>query len=204
MDKLKSLLADVMVRNKRNNVDVTFTKRTAYTRTVTTPPREKALYDHLSTFIRNNYERQHSVLNRFRLKNLQEQIGSTINAVTPSLEGLMANDKLEAFDKKALQRFLDEARAIAGDDTAGHEKAKEVASILKEFDGKMIVFTKFSSTQRYLSDFLLESGFKVAEFHGGLRRKDKEEQVTYFREKADVLVSTEVGGEGRNLQFAMG
>ncbi|WP_247747043.1 DEAD/DEAH box helicase [Alkalihalobacillus sp. BA299] len=47
-------------------------------------------------------------------------------------------------------------------------------------------------------------GFKVAEFHGGLRRKEKEDQVTYFREEADVLVSTEVGGEGRNLQFCHG
>ncbi|MFD1361909.1 DEAD/DEAH box helicase [Lentibacillus salinarum] len=204
VDRLKGLLADVMVRNKRNNVDVTFTKRTAYTRTVTTPPREKALYDNLSTFIRNNYERQHSVLNRFRLKNLQEQIGSTITAIIPSLERLATNEKLAAFEQKTLQRFLDEARALAGNDTAGHEKAKEVAAILQEFDGKMIVFTKFSSTQRYLSDFLLNSGFKVAEFHGGLRRKDKEEQVTYFREEADVLVSTEVGGEGRNLQFCNG
>ncbi|WP_237049307.1 DEAD/DEAH box helicase [Lentibacillus amyloliquefaciens] len=205
VDKLKSLLADVMVRNKRSNVDVTFTKRTAYTRTVTLPQQERQLYDNLSLFIRNNYERQHSVLNRFRLKNLQEQIGSTINAIIPSLEGLSANEKLATFDRKAMQRFLNEAQEISKDDnSAGHEKAKEVAAILKEFNGKMIVFTKFSSAQRYLRDFLLDSGFKVAEFHGGLRRKDKEEQVTYFRKEADVLVSTEVGGEGRNLQFCNG
>ncbi|WP_245183500.1 DEAD/DEAH box helicase [Lentibacillus salicampi] len=204
VDRLKGLLGDVMIRNKRNNVDVTFTTRTAYTRTITIPPREKELYDHLSTFIRNNYERQHSVLNRFRLKNLQEQIGSTITALIPSLEGLAANEKLSAFDRKALQQFLDEARAIIADSAAGNEKARETASILQEFDGKMIVFTKFASTQRYLSDFLKDSGFKVAEFHGGLRRKEKEEQVTYFRDEADVLVSTEIGGEGRNLQFCNG
>lgn len=204
VDKLKGLLADVMIRNKRNNVDVMFTKRTAYTHTVDIPNREKALYDDLSTYIRNNYERQHSVLNRFRLKKLQEQIGSTITAVIPSLERLALNERLSSFDRKAIQRFLDEAREIVAGDGAGHEKAKEVANILQAFDGKMIVFTKFASTQRYLSDFLKENGFTVAEFHGGLKRKDKEEQVTYFREAADVLVSTEVGGEGRNLQFCNG
>ncbi|WP_255259585.1 DEAD/DEAH box helicase [Lentibacillus sp. CBA3610] len=204
VDRLKGLLADVMIRNKRNNVDVTFTKRTAYTRTVTIPEREKALYDSLSTFIRNHYEQQHSILNRFRLKNLQEQIGSTITAIIPSLEGLANNEKLSAFDRKAIQRFLDEARLISADDAAGHEKAKETAAILEAFNGKMIVFTKFASSQRYLSDYLRDSGFKVAEFHGGLRRKDKEEQVTYFRKEADVLVSTEIGGEGRNLQFCNG
>ncbi len=204
VDKLKGLLDDVMVRNKRNNVDVTFTKRTAYTRTVTLPRQEKQLYNHLSTFIRNNYTQQHSVLNRFRLKNLQEQIGSNITAIIPSLETLSANEKLTEFERKMMQRFLNEAREIAKEDTAGDKKAKEVAAILWEFNGKMIVFTKFSTTQRYLSDYLLDHGFKVAEFHGGLRRKDKEEQVAYFRDKADVLVSTEVGGEGRNLQFCNG
>ncbi|MGM8365278.1 DEAD/DEAH box helicase [Virgibacillus sp. W0181] len=204
VDRLKQLLADVMIRNKRSNVDVTFTKRTAYTKTVQVPEREKVLYNHLSTYIRNNYERQHSVLNRFRLKKLQEQIGSTITAVIPSLEGLVTNEKLSAFDRKAIKRFLDEARAIVADGDAGNEKAKEVATILQNFDGKMIVFTKFTSTQRYLSDFLKDSGFNVAEFHGGLRRIEKEKQITYFRENADVLVSTEVGGEGRNLQFCNG
>src|SRR5690625_1449645 len=68
----------------------------------------------------------------------------------------------------------------------------------------MIVFTKYESTQKYIADLLKEKGFKVAEFHGGLKRKDKEKQITYFREDADVLVSTEVGGEGRNLQFCNG
>lgn len=204
VNRLKQLLADVMVRNKRNNVDVQFTKRTAYTRTMTLTDREKKLYGELSTFVRNHYDQQHPVLNRFRLKNLQEQIGSTIMAVIPSLEKLADNDKLSSFDKKGIQRFLDEARAIANEHDAGHEKANEAATILQEFNGKMIVFTKFASTQRYLSDFLRERGFNVAEFHGGLRRKEKEEQVTYFRDKAKVLVSTEIGGEGRNLQFCHG
>ncbi|KLU63132.1 RNA polymerase-associated protein RapA [Peptococcaceae bacterium CEB3] len=35
----------------------------------------------------------------------------------------------------------------------------------------------------------------------GLRRQEKEEQVRFFAEEADVLVSTETGSEGRNLQF---
>src|SRR5690625_4512991 len=131
-------------------------------------------------------------------------MGSTITTIIPALERLVENDKLTEFNQKAMQQFLNEAHAIVADKDTGHEKANEVASILQDFSGKMIVFTKFASTQRYLSDYLKERGFKVAEFHGGLRRKEKEEQVTYFREQADVLVSTEIGGEGRNLQFCNG
>ncbi|MFZ3578034.1 DEAD/DEAH box helicase [Virgibacillus sp. DJP39] len=204
VDRLKSLLADVMIRNKRSNVDVTFTKRTAYTRTVEISEREKKLYNNLSIFVRNNYKVKHPVLNRFRLKNLQEQAGSTISALIPSLEGLAANEKLSDFDQRAMRKFLDEANAISLNDDEVHAKAEELVTILNEFNDKMIVFTKFASSQAYISKLLKKRGFKVAEFHGGLRRKDKEEQVTFFREEADVLVSTEVGGEGRNLQFCHG
>lgn len=201
---LKNLLADVMIRNKRSNVDVKFTKRSAYTRTVALSKQEKDLYDDLSKFIRNQYKVQHPVLNRFMLKNLQEQIGSSIIAIIPSLERLSSNEKLSNFDVKAMKKFLDRAKTIAQNEEQSNAKVEELVSILTEFKDKMIVFTKFASTQAYISNLLKERGFIVAEFHGGLRRKEKEEQVTFFREKADVLVSTEVGGEGRNLQFCHG
>lgn len=204
VDRLKSLLADVMIRNKRSNVDVTFTKRTAYTRAVELPEQEKSLYDDLSIFIRNKYKIQDPVLNRFRLKNLQEQMGSAVTSIIPSLEGLAVNEKLTEFDRKAMKRFLDKANEIASNEQKQNTKAEELVSILTEFKDKMIVFTKFASTQKYISNLLREAGFKIAEFHGGLRRKEKEEQVTFFKDEADVLVSTEVGGEGRNLQFCHG
>lgn len=203
-DVLKNLLADVMIRNKRSNVNVTFTKRFAYTRTVSLSEQEKALYDDMSTFIRHHYKEQHPVYNRFLLKNLQEQIGSSTLAIIPSLERLHSNEKLSEFDRKAMKRFLDRTYTIAQNESKTNAKMEELVSILTEFKDKMIVFTKFASTQSYISAFLRERGFQVAEFHGGLRRKEKEEQVNFFKDKADVLVSTEVGGEGRNLQFCHG
>ncbi len=202
--RLKNLLADVMIRNKRSNVDVKFTKRTAFTRAVSLSIQEQDLYEDLSTFIRNAYKSQHPVLNRFRLKNLQEQIGSSIQAIIPSLEGLVLNEKLTEFDQKAMSKFLHRAYAISEDETLLNAKMEDLVAILKSFGDKMIIFTKFPTTQAYISKLLKEQGFQVAEFHGGLRRKEKEEQVAFFKEDADVLVSTEVGGEGRNLQFCHG
>ena len=203
-ERLKSLLADVMIRNKRSNVDVKFTKRSAHTRTVMLTKEEKNLYDDMSTFIRNHYKEKHPVLNHFLLKGLQEQIGSSTVASIPTLERLVQNEKLSSFDQKTMKKFLDIASNIAQREIHANPKIEELVSILTEFQDKMIVFTKFASTQRYISKVLKERGFQVAEFHGGLRRKEKEEQVAFFREKADVLVSTEVGGEGRNLQFCHG
>ncbi|XJZ27759.1 DEAD/DEAH box helicase [Bacillota bacterium Lsc_1132] len=203
-DKLKNLLADVMIRNKRSNVDVKFTKRFAYTTAVALSADEKLLYDDISNFIRQYYNKQHPVFNRFLLKTLQEQIGSSTVAVIPSLERLLVNEKLSEFDRKKIARFLEQANGIVANESEKNGKLDELVSILKSFDDKMLVFTKFASTQAYLSKMLKERGFQVAEFHGGLRRKEKEAQIAFFKEKADVLVSTEVGGEGRNLQFCHG
>jgi SNF2 family DNA or RNA helicase len=49
-----------------------------------------------------------------------------------------------------------------------------------------------------------EAGHEVAVFHGGLSRLEKEAAIEHFRDSARVLLCTESGSEGRNLQFAHG
>ncbi|MFT8873016.1 MAG: SNF2-related protein [Sporolactobacillus sp.] len=204
-DQLKMLLADVMIRNKRSTVDVTFTKRKAFTSVVELPKAELQFYADVSTFIRNKYREPEPSISRFQLKNLQEQMGSSFAAMMPALERLASDTKLSAFDRKALQRFRERAqRFVAEGETAQHPKVHQLLDIIDAFKDQVIVFTKYRDTQRLLIDLLRQKGLKVAAFHGGLRRKEKEEQVAYFRGTADVLVSTEVGGEGRNLQFCHG
>lgn len=204
VDKLKTLLSDVMIRNKRSNVDVAFTKRFAFTKTVELTNDELHLYQEISTFIRQKYKEEGSILTRFQLKALQEQMGSTYFSLATSLEKLADNDRLSKIDRDRLLIFASQALEITEKEINGNKKVEQLVSILSNFKSKMIVFTKFKSTQIYLVEILKKQGFKVAEFHGGLRRKEKEQQVAYFRDEADVLVSTEVGGEGRNLQFCHG
>jgi superfamily II DNA/RNA helicase len=38
-------------------------------------------------------------------------------------------------------------------------------------------------------------------FHGGLRAEEKQAALSRFRDGAKVLLATDVGGEGQNLQF---
>lgn len=51
--------------------------------------------------------------------------------------------------------------------------------------------------------FKSESGIKVAIFHEGLSLLERDRQAAYFAdpEGAQVLLSSEIGGEGRNFQF---
>src|SRR5271170_4892307 len=49
---------------------------------------------------------------------------------------------------------------------------------------------------------LEQAGHTVAVFHGGLTRLAKEAAIAAFRGPARLLLATEAGSEGRNLQFA--
>ncbi len=49
---------------------------------------------------------------------------------------------------------------------------------------------------------LRQAGHETAVFHGGLSRLEKEAAVQHFRGAARLLLATEAGSEGRNLQFA--
>lgn len=68
---------------------------------------------------------------------------------------------------------------------------------------KVIVFTEFRETQRYLADRMAEHAWGVHLFHGQMSSAEKEDSVRQFREgkMRQVLISTEAGGEGRNFQF---
>jgi SNF2 family DNA or RNA helicase len=74
--------------------------------------------------------------------------------------------------------------------------------LLAEFPDKMVLFTQFRATQELLHQRLIQAGHEVAVFHGGLTRLAKEAAVNQFRGPARVLIATESGSEGRNLQFA--
>jgi len=66
---------------------------------------------------------------------------------------------------------------------------------------KVIVFVKYQATLQYLSDFLNWEGVPHAVFHGGLTSAQKEDHIRRFESDIPLLIATEVGGEGRNLQF---
>lgn len=65
---------------------------------------------------------------------------------------------------------------------------------------KFIIFTQFRTTQDYLAE-ILATRHDVDVFHGSLSLREKEEAIENFRTSSDILILTEAGGEGRNLQF---
>ncbi|WP_235801560.1 DEAD/DEAH box helicase [Heyndrickxia acidiproducens] len=99
-ETLKGLLGDVMIRNKRSNVDVQFTKRKAFTQMIELPVPQQKLYEEISTFIRNQYQEKRPEISHFQLKSLQEQMGSTFTAILGSLHNLLKSEKVSIFNRK--------------------------------------------------------------------------------------------------------
>ena len=199
-DDLKKLVREVMVRNRRSETGVIQVRRRAEVVEVTLAPEELDFYHRLTAFVRFRYANKSGSLgdsvNQFILKLLQREAGSSPEAVLSTLEKLAAGQKQQPGEQQELSSLIDCARQISR-----CAKAEALLKLLRRIPEKIIVFTGFRETQRRLVTFLREEGIEVAELHGGMRRLQKEEQVKLFAEKGRVMLSTDIGSEGRNLQF---
>jgi hypothetical protein len=66
---------------------------------------------------------------------------------------------------------------------------------------KVLVFTEFVPTQAMLAEFLESRGFPVALLNGGMDLDARTRAQQAFASEKRVLLSTDAGGEGLNLQF---
>ncbi len=66
---------------------------------------------------------------------------------------------------------------------------------------KILIFTEFVATQKMLQKFLEERGFSVCILNGSMSLEERLKAQRSFAKKAQILISTDAGGEGLNLQF---
>lgn len=201
VDELHSLLGEVMVRNRRSTVGLQFTRRFARTHAVVLTPSERSLYDAAAGLVREGLraEKKPAGFNRMTLVMLQMALGSSAPAAASMLRNLSDHSGLLVPQKQSLRDLAEQAGALDGS-----AKADRLLELLGEFPDKLVVFTQFRATQEMLRRRLAEAGHDPAVFHGGLSRLEKESAIEHFRAGARVLLCTESGSEGRNLQFAHG
>jgi superfamily II DNA or RNA helicase len=68
-------------------------------------------------------------------------------------------------------------------------------------DLKVLLFTEFVPSQEMLRDFLADRGFSVACLNGSMDLDARKQVLQAFAGDVRILVSTDAGGEGLNLQF---
>lgn len=66
---------------------------------------------------------------------------------------------------------------------------------------KALIFTEFIPTQEMLRRFLSDRGFAVVCLNGSMDMEERRRVQEAFAGEARILISTDAGGEGLNLQF---
>ena len=238
-EELQTLLREIMIRNKRVDVNIKFPDRIVRHISFELSKEEMDLYNELEKFIRAHFstgvmlvlmilqrvatsstfaitatlkrmlynienKTPLNVLEKELLNEAEEDI-SNIEFVKERLKKIKENaEKKDSKNKKIwdtawLKRLIAQSSAIK-ENTKGNELLKYVQKYLN--DEKILIFTSFRKTQDYLFKILSDSGYKCVKFNGSISIIDKDKAVDDFKsENAQIMISTEAGGEGRNLQF---
>jgi len=194
--QLKSNLSNVMIRNKRRDGGTNLPNRKVEVIELTLNESERCLYDAVQSFLRSEYrnckELKMSVL---PLLTLLREICSSPYAALITLEKMFkksTDDKYRAM----LGELITHANAVRG-----CTKVERVLDLVHTIGEKCIIFTEYRATQDYLLYMLKQQKITAVPFRGGFKRSKKDWMTDLFEKKVQVLVATESGGEGINLQF---
>lgn len=191
--ELKGLLSQVMVRNRRDEGTIQFTDRKVHPIVVSLTPREQELYNKVTQFVKER-SRQTGLQNILPLITLQREVCSTFLATALTLEKMMLN-----MEPDLLTQVADLLKALA--DVKQNSKCDALERLVSELDDKIIIFTEFKASQEYIRYRLEKAGYSTLAFDGTLSRGKKQWIRHMFQKEAQILVSTESGGEGLNFQF---
>ena len=179
---LRKQTAEVMIRHRRSEVSVLLPQRLAETVRVEPSGAERQWYADLTARVRAE-GRTTTSAQRLALRSVAKLAGSSPAAAAPTLAKI-------GWDDLARRGSLLTAPA----------KVAVLLDRLGRFTQagqKVLVFTAFRQTLELLTDQVPGA----AVYHGSLPRAEKERVIATFRDEAQVLLSTESAGEGRNLQF---
>ncbi len=197
--KLRELLMDVMIRNTRSQVSLALPPRHAATLRIALNPPERELYDGVTRLVRASYARGLDARGgRAVSQTLQAEAGSSAQAVRVTLEQLRRRSP--DADRRA---EFDALLEIAGR-VETSSKAQALAELVSHRLGrneKVLVFTRYLETQAFLARELEQAGLETSIFNGTLTPAEKDSEVAAFARERRILLSTDVGSEGRNLQF---
>ena len=194
-EKLKELLGQVMIRNTRSVVKLDIPLRFAQTVRIETGETEKTVYEQITGFVQA-VQQKTGASHRLLLKNFLEEAGSSPRAVALGMERLIGKAGIFSEHEKTIKDIVSLCRS-----TGDTGKNRMVLKLIKSQKGKFLIFVKYLGTLDHVSEFLDAQKIPYALFHGSMNNAEKDRQIKDFQESKDILLTTEAGGEGRNLQF---
>ncbi len=195
--KLQNELSKVMIRNRRGDDGLSFTKRVVRNIPLNLSTEEQALYDGVTDFVRTRYrENKGDFTSMLSLITLQREVCSSRDAVFITLVNLFKKTEEGSPIRARIWELVELIRSIQA-----NTKAEKAMELVHDINDKVIIFTEYRASQEYLLNYLKERKIIAVPYRGGMNRGKKDWMMDLFRNRAQVLVATEAGGEGINLQF---
>ncbi|QCP47924.1 ATP-dependent helicase [Trinickia violacea] len=222
-----NLLGHVLTRTRKRDVQLERPLRKVYPEKVPMTPAEDAFYKYV-TEVTRDYAWRRGISDGFLLATPQRQFCSCPaafarawlggdNSLVEDLADQAAEEYEETDEEKeledislSLKEFLLAQRPRDLDVEAlerTDSKLRRLVAVLKSYFAKnprekVILFTSFRVTARYLSERLSSLGMPSRLLWGNMA-ESKQDIINEFRERSDlrILVATEVASEGVDLQF---
>ena len=192
-DKLRDLMRGVMVRNTRALAALKMPRRHASTLRAVPDPTEAACYDELTTLVREVAANGAAAEHRLSLQHLLAAAGSSPAASAAAIARMAGRHPNDERWPALLSRVL----AVA----SGAKEAALLRLLAQNPAEKKLVFVHNRDSMTHLANQLAQRKMPYAVFSGDMSGPRKDEAVEAFRDQVPVLLCTESGGEGRNLQF---
>ena len=190
-DYLKELVNQVMVRNRRQDTGIEWTNRRVQIIPIDFTKEEKEVYDLISEL--KNVCPVFS--DAFSMITLQREMCSSKEATCLTLTKMLEKC-VEPEDISYMEEIIQKLMALEI-----NSKAEKAYEIISQANDKVIIFTEYRASQTYLQWYLYSKGITSVLFNGQFSKSKREWMKQLFKEKAQVLIATESGSEGINLQF---
>ncbi|WP_342536366.1 SNF2-related protein [Sporosarcina sp. FSL K6-3508] len=188
---LNELVNQVMVRNRRQDTGIEWTNRQVQVIPVEFTDKEREAYELIS-----GLKDVSSVFSgAFSTITLQREMCSSQEATLGTLKKLSADCR--STDEIA---YVNEVIQQLGN-LSVHSKAEKAVDLIIKANDKVILFTEYRATQMYLCEYFHSKGISSVLFNGKLSKNSREWIKHLFKQNAQVLIATESGAEGINLQF---
>lgn len=200
---LKAKLDEVMVRRKRSETGIEYKKRLPRIISVDQTPEEAKIYDKITELLKEQYfyVTGGQINPRLIVFALLPKVTSSSKSAIESLKKIAANEKYHEETRRFAREILGDYKDLEHDSKM--EKLIEIISdtVQNNPKEKILIYTKHPSTLEYIVEKLKPYKLKVTGFMGGLTREEKAEKIKEFKQKSQVLICTDAGAEGLNLQF---
>jgi ATP-dependent helicase HepA len=211
-------------RTRRRDIE-DFTIRKAYTRSIDFTEPQRSLHDRILNIQGRLFQLRHGdVAVKFLMTTIRRRAASCIHGLMPFLRDLLQQrvGEVELYEMgdddprdlgvgDSFRGEIDQLIAEAGHLDTADPKLDCLLAIIRDKQpckkNKVLLFSSFRHTLRYLETQLQRNGVRIGLVHGGVSDEDRVAiRARFMRPKddpdaLDVLLMSDVGAEGLDYQF---